>query len=315
MGGDRSAIGRADGSRQRRALLVVNENSRQGREESQAAVEVLERGGLQIRRATCDRPGDLADAIHRAADMVDLVVLGGGDGTLSSAARALIETDLPLGILPMGTANDLARTLGIPLDVAAAAQVIVDGEIRRIDLGEVNGTPFFNVASMGLSVQLTRELTHDMKQRWGRLGYAVATFRALSRVRPFWAEIRVGEEVHRTQTLQIAVGNGRYYGGGIAVEKEAEIDDGCLNLYSLEFEHLWKLALVYPAFRKGRHGMWKDVRTLSGSEVEVVTRRPKQIDTDGELTTGTPAQFRVLPKAVSVFVPAEGVDPGRATEL
>ena len=271
-------------------------------------MEVLERGGLELQRASCAQSGDLAETIRQAADTVDLVIVGGGDGTLSSAAPALIETGLPLGILPLGTANDLARTLGIPLDVAEAARVIVEGKLRPIDVGEVNGHPFFNVASMGLSVNVTRELTHDMKQRWGKLGYAVATVRALSHMRPFWAAIHVGDEVHRVRTLQIAIGNGRYYGGGLAVEEGAAIDDGCLNLYSLEFDHLWKLALVYPAFRKGRHGMWKEVRTMRCSEVEIRTRRPKKIDTDGELTTETPARFRVLRKAVSVFVPAAGTD-------
>ncbi|EYD71492.1 Transcription regulator (contains diacylglycerol kinase catalytic domain protein) [Rubellimicrobium mesophilum DSM 19309] len=283
---------------------MINENSRQGREMSDAAVEVLERGGLQLQRATSDGPGDLVDTIRQAAGTVDLVVLGGGDGTLSSAAPALIETGLPLGILPLGTANDLAHTLGIPLDIGDAAQVIVEGKLRRIDLGEVNGKPFFNVASLGLSVAMTRELTHDVKQRWGRLGYAVSTFRALTQMRPFVAEIRAGDEVHRVRTLQIAVGNGRYYGAGMAVEKDAEIDDSCLNLYSLEFGHLWKLALVYPAFRKGRHGLWKEVRTMRCREVDIRTARPKKINTDGEITTETPAQFRVLPRAVSVFAPA-----------
>jgi diacylglycerol kinase (ATP) len=237
-------------------------------------------------------------------------VLGGGDGTLNSAAPALIETGLPLGILPLGTANDLARTLEIPLDLAEAAQVIVDGEIRRIDLGEVNGKPFFNVASIGLSVGITRELTHDVKQRWGKLGYAVATVRALSRMRPFLAEIRSGSEVHKVRTLQISVGNGRHYGGGMTVEEDAEIDDGCLNLYSLEFDRLWKLALVYPAFRKGRHGMWQEVRTMSCDEVEIRTRRPRPVNTDGEITTETPAQFRVLRQTISVFAPnPQPLDP------
>lgn len=309
MADDERKANQPPNSRPRRALLVVNEKSRQGNVGAEAAIEILERGGIQLQRETCARPESLADLIRRAAANVDLVILGGGDGTLSSAGPALIETGLPLGILPLGTANDLARTLGIPLELAAAAQVIVEGELRRIDLGEVNGKLFFNVASMGLSVQLTRELTHDMKQRWGKLGYAVATARALSRMRPFSAEIRTGGEVHHVRTLQIAVGNGRYYGGGIAVEEEAEIDDGCLNLYSLEFAHLWKLALVYPAFRKGRHGMWKEVRAMRCSEVEIRTRRPKQINTDGELTTATPAHFRVLQRAVSVFAP-----PTAATE-
>lgn len=309
IGGDEDAADRRDPPRLRRALLVINQNSRQGREASQVAVEVLERAGMQLRHETCDRPEDLTDSIRRTAGTVDLVVLGGGDGTLNAAALALIETGLPLGILPLGTANDLARTLGIPLDIGEAARVIVEGELRRIDLGEVNGKPFFNVASMGLSVGMTRELTHDVKQRWGRLGYAVATFRALSQMRPFRAEIRSGDEVHKVRTLQISVGNGRYYGGGMAVEEEAAINDGCLNLYSLEFDSLWKLALIYPAFRRGRHGMWKEVRTMSCNEVEVRTRRSKPVNTDGEITTHTPAQFRVLREAISVFAPPAETEP------
>ena len=302
MGDHVNAADPSDMPRHRRALLVVNENSRQGKEGG--AVERLERGGILLQRETCGGPEDLADIIREAAKTVDLVVLGGGDGTLSSAAPALIETGLPLGILPLGTANDLARTLGLPLDVAGAAQVIVDGNLRPIDLGEVNGKPFFNVASMGLSVGMTHELTHDIKQRWGKLGYAVATFRALRHMRPFRAAIISGDEVHKVRTLQISIGNGRFYGGGMAIEEGAEIDDGCLNLYSMEFAHLWKLGLVYPAFRKGRYGMWKDVRTMRCSEVEIRTGRPRKINTDGELTTETPAQFRILRKAVSLFAPA-----------
>ncbi|MGH8503190.1 MAG: lipid kinase [Gammaproteobacteria bacterium] len=289
----------------RRALLVINRKSRQGQSPADAAIDVLERDGIRLHREDCLAPDELAATIRRLRDDVDLVVLGGGDGTLNTAAPALIESGLPLGILPLGTANDLARTLNLPADLRAAAQVIVDGHVRRIDLGEVNGHPFFNVASMGLSVGMAYELTHDVKQRWGRLGYAVATARALSRMRPFSAEIRYDGEVHKVRTLQISVGNGRYYGGGMTVEQGATIDDGRLDLYSLEFDRLWKLALVYPAFRSGRHGMWKEVRTVSCTEVEIRTRRPRAINTDGEITTQTPAHFKVLRKAVAVLAPAE----------
>lgn len=288
---------------QRSALLVVNEKSRQGQVAADAVVDVLERGDIRLRREICPGPDELSATILRLADAVDLVILGGGDGTLNSAAPALIKTGLPLGILPLGTANDLARTLGIPTDLRAAAQVIVNGHMRRIDLGEVNGKPFFNVASLGLSVRMTRELTHGVKQRWGKLGYAVATWRALSRLRPFSAEIRYDGQVHKVRTLQIAVGNGRHYGGGMTVEENATIDDGCLNVYSLEFDRLWKLALIYPAFRSGRHGMWQEVRTISCTAVEIRTRRPQPVNTDGEITTETPARFRVLPQAVTVLAP------------
>lgn len=286
-----------------RALFIVNNRSRRGEDVPEAVTAAFQRGGIRLLREECLDPAALCMTIRRLASFVDMVVLGGGDGTMNSAAPALIETGLPLGILPLGTANDLARTLGIPLGLEEAAQVVIQGQTRSIDLGEVNGHPYFNVASIGLSVEVTRELTRDLKRRWGRIGYAVATCRALWRMRPFSAEIQHGAAVHKVRTLQIAVGNGRHYGGGMTIEEDANIDDGRLNLYSLEFERLWKLALVYPAFRSGTHGLWREVRTATCTEVQIRTRHPRAVNTDGELTTQTPARFRVLPRAVTVFAP------------
>jgi diacylglycerol kinase (ATP) len=298
--------------RGRRALLVVNTKSRSGREAQETAAGILEAAGFQVRPEPCKDAEALQATIRRLAGSVDLVVLGGGDGTMNSAAPALIETGLPLGLLPLGTANDLARTLGIPPDLEAAARIIADGHLRRIDLGEVNGKPFFNVASIGLSVEVTRELTRERKRRWGRLGYAIATCRALWRLRPFSAEIRHGGGVAKVRAIQIAVGNGRHYGGGMTVEEAARIDDGRLDLYSIEFAQLWRLLLIYPAFRAGRHGVWREVRTANCTEVEVRTRRPRPVNTDGELVTRTPARFTVRRLALSVLVPkpaTEGQEP------
>jgi diacylglycerol kinase (ATP) len=296
----------ADVLRGRRALLVVNTGSRSGQEAQDTAARILEEAGFELTREECGDAEALRATIRRLAGSVDLVVLGGGDGTMNAAAPALMETGLPLGLLPLGTANDLARTLGIPPDLEGAARVIAGGQLRRIDLGEVNGRPFFNVASIGLSVEVTRELTRETKRRWGRLGYAIATCRALWRMRPFSAEIRHGGRVVKVRAIQIAVGNGRHYGGGMTVEEDARIDDGRLDLYSIEFATLWRLLLIYPAFRAGRHGLWREVRTASCTEVEIRTRRPRRVNTDGELVTHTPARFAVRRAALSVLVPAPG---------
>jgi diacylglycerol kinase (ATP) len=109
----------------------------------------------------------------------------------------------------------------------------------------------------------------------------------------------------RVKTVQIAVGNGRYYGGGMTVVHDATIDDQRLDLYSLEIEHWWQIVLLLPAMRQGRHIHWRGVRALQGQEIEVHTRKPRPINTDGEITTYTPAHFRVIPKAVAVLVPPE----------
>ena len=293
----------AAGQARRRALLIVNRRARAGVRALDDVMTILEEGGIDIVESElAGRDQVLAEICEDAAN-IDLVILGGGDGTLNAAAPALVQTGLPLGILPLGTANDLARTLGIPPDIDAAARIIAAGQTRTIDLGLVNDQPFFNVASLGLSAELALQLTQDIKRRWGRAGYALVALRVLARARPFTATITSRDGSVRVKTLQIAVGNGRYYGGGNAVEKDAAIDDQHLDLYSLEVSRAWKLALMARSFRYGEHGAWREVRAIRAKEFTIRTRRPRPINADGEIVTQTPAHFTIWPSAVTVFTP------------
>ncbi|MBL8565833.1 MAG: lipid kinase [Hyphomicrobiaceae bacterium] len=287
----------------RRALLLVNRNARRGAAPIESVIARLGQRGIETSIETFATPAEASDDIVRRRGAFDCVIIAGGDGTLSSAARGIRETGLPMGILPMGTANDLARTLEIPEDLARAADIIAAGRTRRIDVGSVNGHLFFNVASIGLSADLARNLCRDTKRRWGRLGYAVAAIGALASARPFSTWITSKDGTVRVKTMQIAVGNGRHYGGGNVVHYAARIDDGHLDLYSLEVRSVWKLALMAPSFRAGGHGAWKEVRTAHCVAFDVETRRPRSVNADGEIVTTTPARFEVHPAAVEVYVP------------
>lgn len=287
----------------RRALLLINCNSRSGADQLEAAKDLLRAGGIEPVHRDCGARDDMTAQILEHRREVDLVAVGGGDGTMNAAAPGLMRTGLPLGVLPLGTANDLARTLGIAPNLDEAVRVIAAGYTRCIDLGDVNGHPFFNVASIGLSAELAQKLTRDVKRRYGRLGYAVTAFRVLSSARPFRATIISEEGSVRVSTLQIAVGNGRYYGGGNAVEKNAAIDDEHLDLYSLELQRAWKLALMARSFRSGEHGAWREVRAVRAKEFEIRTRRSRPVNADGEIVTHTPARFTVTPSAITVFAP------------
>jgi YegS/Rv2252/BmrU family lipid kinase len=289
----------------RRALFLGNLGARKVAERLDHAFEVLKAGGLELVPKRIRKPHDLAKVMLEYRKSVDLVVIGGGDGTLNVAADSLIETGLPLGVLPLGTANDLAHTLGIPTDLEQACGVIVDGHTRDIDVGSVNGKHYFNVAGMGMSVEITRRLTHDVKKRWGVVAYFIAATKVMRHMRPFAAEIRCGDEVHRVRTLQITVGNGRYYGGTLAVAEDAAIDDQRLDLYSLEVDHWWQIVPLMYALRTGKLSGKPAVRTLHGREFEIITRRRHTINADGEIIAYTPAKFRVVPRAVRVFVPRE----------
>jgi YegS/Rv2252/BmrU family lipid kinase len=290
-------------SDRKRALMLRNPKARRGQESLDGPLEQLERGGIDVTMETFEALPEIARDIVRLRSMADLVVICGGDGSISSGALAVMESGLPLGIMPMGTANDLARTLAIPMDLTEAAKVIADGHKRRVDMGTVNGHAFFNVASIGLSSDLAQGLDPTLKKRFGRLGYALAATKVLTKASRFHATITEKGRTTEVDTFQIAIGNGRHYGGGNVVRDDAEIDDGHLDLYSLELKNLWKLALMLRSFRSGTHGAWQEVRTARCVEFDIETRRPMPVNTDGEIVTATPAHFKVHPGAVAIFAP------------
>lgn len=296
------------GAPARRGLLLVNPNARNGSFSLDAVRDALRGGGIE----PFEPPGDpdCIAVIKRHAAECDLVILGGGDGTLNAAAPALVETKLPLGILPLGTANDLARSLGLPVDPIQAARLIATEEARPADLGWVNGHYYFNVASIGFSADLAGDLTAESKKIWGTLGYGIAAIRVLRRMRPFTVTIEHDGRTEKVTTIQVSVGNGRHYGGGMTVEETATVDDGKLDFYSLEVAHWWRLLALLPALRKGTQGKAADVRAFSTTEILVKTKKPRPVNTDGELSTYTPAHFKVIPKAVRIFSPAPDKRPG-----
>ncbi|HRO12312.1 lipid kinase [Amaricoccus sp.] len=305
----------------RHAVVLVNPGARRGGDAIDGLLAKFRAAGIAVRESELGSPEEIERHIREGGGETDCApdgapdgapdcaIVCGGDGSLCLAAPGLLATGVTLGILPMGTANDLARTLGIPDDLEAAADIIIAGRQRRIDLGTVNGTPFFNVASIGLSVELARELSGELKRRWGRVGYALAALRALLRAERFSALVTEGEETLRTRTMQVAVGNGRFYGGGTVVAEDATIDDGHLDLYSLEIRNVLQLALMLRSFRSGAHGAWSEVKTLRGTEFEIRTRHPRPVNADGELIAETPAVFKVHPGAVTVYAPPPAEAP------
>ncbi len=287
-----------------RALLIVNPGARRGEESSQEARSSLEALGLEVIQESIDPETPPGDLIRRHRDRIDRVVVGGGDGTLNVIIQGLMGTNLPLGILPLGTANNVARTLSIPLTIPEACALVVHGPLRPVDLGWVNGRYFFTTASIGLSVRITEALTTRTKRYWGPLAYGVAALRALRRSRPFHADISWPGGARHSRTVQIVIGNGRYYGSGLPVAADATMDDARLDLYSIEVAHWWELLGLVPALRQGRHGTKGSVEAIRSTEFRIETVVPREINVDGEICLQTPAHFRVVPGAVEIFAPA-----------
>lgn len=289
-----------------RALFIVNPHSRRGREHSPEVRRRLEDLGLGLVADGGEGQQDSSELIRRHRGEIDRVVVAGGDGTLNAVVQGLVGTGLPLAIIPLGTANNLARTLDLPLTIPEACEVAVRGSRRRIDLGRVNDRYFFTTASIGLSVRITEELTSKTKRRWGPLAYGVAAVRALRRSRAFHADISWSGGSRHSRTVQIVVGNGRYYGSTLPVAADATIDDARLDLYSLEVRHWLEILTLVPSLRRGVHGRKDSVETLRATEFEITTVVPHEINVDGEICGMTPARCRVVPGALDVFAPDAG---------
>ena len=157
----------------------------------------------------------------------DLIVIGGGDGTISKAVPKLLELERPFAVLPLGTANDFARTIGLPPDPLQAAKVALSGREHRIDVGVVNDRPYLNVASVGVASKVAKGQSKDMKRRWRVFAYAIALLQAVRSLQPFFVKLELdGKPAWSGPVYQVSVGNGRFHGGGLTVAEHAVIDDG-----------------------------------------------------------------------------------------
>ncbi len=296
----------------RRLLVVVNLHASRAERLIGGAVACLAVHGFDLDiRQSPDRKA-LADVVRRCSADVDAIVVAGGDGTVNSAIPALIEAGKPVGILPFGTANDLALTLDIPSDPLEAAGVIVAGHLRGIDVGKVNDAHFLNVASVGLAVNIAERQDAELKRQWGVFSYLVATIDTLSAAQRFSARISCDGRTERVHAYQIAVGNGVHYGGGLMVSPDARIDDGLLDIYAIETDSIANLIALAPKLRDGTLVDRDDVAFFRGASVRIETDRPMQVNTDGEVTTSTPAEFSVLPGALQVFAPKPAPRRARA---
>lgn len=293
-----------------RVALVVNAGARRGRDALESSQRLLLEGGVrEVETHAVASGGELAGTLDRViASEPDLLVVGGGDGTVGCAAARTAGTDVVLGVLALGTANDFARTLEMPDDPAAAVHQMLAGKVVDVDLGRANDHAFLNVASFGLSVGVTRRLTAGMKRRLGPLAYPVATLGAYRRHRPFAARLEFPEDDHEPMELddllQVAVGNGRHYGGGNTIAPNASLDDDLLDVYAIVRGRLVDHVSIARLLKDGTFIEHDQVHHVTTRAVRVSTDGAMPVNLDGEIATSTPTVFRLDRNALHVAVPA-----------
>jgi YegS/Rv2252/BmrU family lipid kinase len=246
---------------------------------------------------------DGAELALRAVEAGEVPVVVSGDGLLGAIGGAMAGTETPLGIIPGGRGNDLARVLGIPDDPAEAVSVIAAGETRRIDVGEANGMRFLGIVSVGFDSEANR-LANETTFMRGNLVYAYAAVRTLLSWKPGRFTIRVGEERRRFTGYSVSVANSRAFGGGMLIAPDAELDDGEFDVVTVGAVGKLRFVGNLPKVFKGTHVDEDEVRVFRAAQLELTASRPFPVYADGEHLTDLPATLRVLPRALSVLVPA-----------
>lgn len=284
--------------------LLVNPSSAHGR-----ALKLLPRieAELDARRVPfrVARTRGLEDGVERAlraAEAGEVPVVVSGDGLTGAVGGALAGSETPLGILPAGRGNDLARTLGIPSEPAAAVEALLAGHTLRIDVGEANGKRFLGIASAGLDSEANR-LANETRLLRGNLVYAYAGFRSLVAWKPARFTIQVGEERTRMTGYSVAAANNSTFGGGMKLAPDADLRDGEFDVVTIVEHSRWKYAANLHKVFSGAHVEMDEVRVFRTPRLQLSASRPFAVYADGEHLTDLPATLRVLPRALSVVVP------------
>jgi YegS/Rv2252/BmrU family lipid kinase len=285
-------------------VLLVNPASAHGR--SLKLLPGLERELDELRIPfRVERTRGLEDGVERAlraADADEVPVVISGDGLIGAVGGALAGSETPLGIVPGGRGNDLARVLGIPTEPQAVAAMLAAERTRRIDVGEVNGKRFLGIVSVGFDSEANR-LANETKWLRGNLVYAYAGLRTLLGWKPARFTIQVGEERERFSGHSVSVANNKAFGGGMFIAPDADLSDGEFDVVTVgEHGKLRSLAILPKVF-KGTHVEEDEVRVFRAARLELSASRPFPVYADGEHLTDLPAKLRVLPQALSVIVP------------
>jgi YegS/Rv2252/BmrU family lipid kinase len=287
-------------------VLLVNPSSGGGR-----ALKLLPRieAVLDARRVPFRvvRTKSLEHGVAKALGAVEtreLPVVVSGDGLIGAVGGALAVAggEAPLGIVPVGRGNDLARVLGIPTEPEAALEIVLAGETRTIDVGEVNGKPFLGIASVGFDSEANRIANES--RLGGNLVYAYAALRALAAWRPARFTIAIGDRRTRVEGYSVVVANNSCYGGGMYVAPDADLEDGEFDVVTIEKVGKLRFLGNLPKVFKGTHVRNDEVRVVRASRLSLSASRPFAVYADGEHLTDLPADLRVIPHALRVLVPA-----------
>ena len=288
--------------------VILNPSSGSVRDVDTLVDQIAQLEGAEIFLTT--KPGSAARFARTAMRKgSEIIVAAGGDGTLNEVINGIGENvgDTRVGLLPLGTGNDFARTIGIPTDLEAALEVIRSGETRAVDLVRVTSDEvryFVNVSAGGFSGLVDEKLTPEMKKTWGPLAYLRSAAAALPELRAYRTTLAFDNTDSLVLDLyNVVVANGRYVAGGRLIAPEASIDDGLLDIILIQQRSAPELALLAAQVALGTHLSSDAIVFRRAAKLTVNSKPGMWFNVDGELVGNEPARFEILPRALRFIVP------------
>ncbi|MCB9612810.1 MAG: YegS/Rv2252/BmrU family lipid kinase [Sandaracinus sp.] len=287
-----------------RIRLLLNPGASRAPDDAALQEAIAAMPGAEV--ITLGEGDDLMDVARKAAAAADVVVAAGGDGTVAAVASALIGGDVTLGILPLGTANDLATQLGIPSDPIEALQLVANGERRRLDVLELtleDGRTrcVLNVANGGFAAQVGAIVDSEAKSAWGAFAYARAAIDAESPVHRVHVQLDDAAP-EALEAVVVAIANGATCGGGVRVAPTADLEDGLLDLLVVRPASAARLATLAARLRVGKLEDHELLERRVGRSLTMRCEPPMPFSLDGELEPSPVVSARVRPAALSVVV-------------
>lgn len=286
------------------AAMIVNTKSRHGQDWFDRACARFHGQAMAVDAHAVDDPDQLEATLDKAlAKKPELVILGGGDGTVSGLVDKLVGTGVTLGVLPLGTANSFARSLGIPLDVDGAVNAILQGIPKRIDLGMINDDYYASTAAIGLSPQIAETVPHNAKRWFGRMGYLSWAALQFLKFKPFTVIVGEGADAQRLRAVEVRISNGPFHGGTELID-EAGVTSGEIVVQVVKGPTKARLVRNWAASVLRLEARKEDTVTFRGQSLRVATEPVLPISIDGEVLAETPVTAKIAPAVIDVMVSA-----------
>ena len=290
----------------RSAILIVNAMSRSGADAFDEACAKLKDAGIELIEAhAIEQPEQMDPAIVAAIAKAPMVILGGGDGSLSSNIEHFLGRDTVFALLPLGTANSFAGTLGIPKTLDAAVDVIANGTRKRIDVGKIGKDYFANAAAIGLSPMIADSVPHGLKRYLGMVGYLIWATRCAVKFKPFRLTVDDGKSRRSVWATEVRIANGTHHGGVELIESQ-DIDSGVIVVQAVTGKSVVGLGWSWFATLFKLSSRDQTFTEFRGRELSLETRPRLNISVDGELSARTPVTVGVARGAIEVAAPREG---------